>query len=180
MSDTFVDVILSALDKVDTSTVSLKTDDVSTFIQGNAVALFDVTQAIFLHAAKTGYHIAMTGTFSIGCPGKEDHHGTDMGHIPLNRQNTQHMTQQAGCKVAIYPMGCENYLDVIQDQIDLLKQQNVKVSPDHYATRLDGDVQDVFDAMQELFINVRKSVSRLSMAFTISANSPSTKEGELR
>lgn len=178
MSDDFVTVILSALGEVDTTNISMQTDDVSTFIQGEAVHLFDVTQAIFLHAASTGVHVAMTGTFSVGCAGEhaKNLHAFKEG-TPLNKEKMQHISQQAGCKITLYPMGSDSYIDVINEQLDSARKGNVKVSADHYATRLDGDVKDIFQVMESFFTNVQKEVPRLSLTFTISANSPSNKKG---
>ncbi|TFB21810.1 thiamine-binding protein [Filobacillus milosensis] len=176
MSDKFVDIILSALDKVDTSKVWKDTDDVSTCIRGKMVHIFDVTQAIFLHAAKTGEHVAMSGTFSIGCPG--DSSGDvfmDENDQPQNKAGIQDIKQQAGCKFALYPMGHEDYMKKIMDQIDLSKSRGVEVSESHYATRLDGDVKDIFNTLQESFDQVQQVVSHVTMTFTISANSPSNK-----
>lgn len=176
MSDDFVDVILSTLNEVDTSKVWKNTDDVSTCIRGKMVHVYDVTKAIFLHSAKTGKHVAMTGTFSIGCPGDSDADAyMNVADEPLNKQNSRHISQRAGCKIAIYPLGNEKYMDTIYNQIDLAKNQDIKVSSDHYSTRLDGDVKDIFDTMHEAFNNVQKEVSHVTMTFTISANSPSKK-----
>src|SRR5699024_1180653 len=178
MSDDFVKVILSALDEVDTTNISMQTDDVSTFIQGETMHLFDVTQAIFLQAASTGAHVAMSGTFSVGCAGEHDKniHAFKEGAL-LNKKKMQHISQQAACKIALYPMGSDNYIDVINEQLGLARKENVKVSADHYSTRLDGDVNDIFKIMELFFTNTKKEVQRLSLTFTISANSPSKKEG---
>src|SRR5699024_521117 len=54
MSDNFIEIITNALEKVDTSKVWMQTDDVTTTVRGKMVHVFDVTKAIFLHAAKTG------------------------------------------------------------------------------------------------------------------------------
>lgn len=178
MSDDFVTVILAALDEVDTTNITMQTDDVSTFIQGDIVHLFDVTQAIFLHAASTGVHVAMTGTFSVGCGGHDakNLHTFKEGD-PLNKEKMKHISQQAGCKIALYPMGSDNFMSIINEQFDLARQGNVKVTSDHYATRLDGDVKDIFRVMESFFTNTQKKASRVSLTFTISANSPSNKEG---
>ncbi|MEN2767418.1 YkoF family thiamine/hydroxymethylpyrimidine-binding protein [Ornithinibacillus xuwenensis] len=176
MSDNFATIILTALKEVDTSKVWKDTDDVSTCIRGKLVHVFDVTRAIFLHAAKTGEHAAMSGTYSIGCPG--DSSGDVLmseTDVVLNQQNSQSIRQQASCKFALYPMGREDYMDTIYEQIDLSQSQGVKVSGSHYATRLDGDVNDIFRTMEEAFENVQSKVSHVTMTFTISANSPSTK-----
>lgn len=95
MSEDFVDVILSALEQVDTSKVWKETDDVSTCIRGKMVHVFDVANAIFLHAVKSGKHVAMSGTFSIGCPGdSEGHVYMDETNEPMNQQNVQEIQQK--------------------------------------------------------------------------------------
>src|SRR5699024_7667748 len=157
MSDDFVKVILAALDEVDTTKISVQTDDVSTFIQGDIVHLFDVTRAIFLHAASTGIHVAMTGTFSVGCAGEnaKNIHTFQEG-APLNQDKVEHISQQAGCRIALYPMGSDNFMSIINEQLDLARQDNVKVTSDHYATRLDGDVKGIFRVMESFFTNTQK------------------------
>ncbi|MFC3039804.1 YkoF family thiamine/hydroxymethylpyrimidine-binding protein [Virgibacillus xinjiangensis] len=174
MSDKFVDIILGALEEVDTSKVWKDTDDVSTCVRGKMTHVFDVTKAIFLHAAKTGDHVAMNGTFSIGCPGDTEADAyMDEADEPLNEEKSQQISQQAGCKFSLYPMGREDYMDAIYKQIDLSKHRNVEVSHAHYATRLDGDVKDIFQALHQSFDSVQEKVSHVTMTFAISANSPS-------
>ncbi|WP_010529563.1 YkoF family thiamine/hydroxymethylpyrimidine-binding protein [Lentibacillus jeotgali] len=176
MSDKFVDIILGALEEVDTSKVWKETDDVSTCVRGKMVHVFDVIKALFLHAAKTGEHIAMSGTFSIGCPGDSDADSyMDEVDTPLNETKSNELLQKAGCKFSLYPMGTEDYMDAIYEQIDLSKHRNVKVSAAHYATRLDGEVKDIFQALYQSFDSVQEKVSHVTMSFTISANSPSNK-----
>ncbi|SFE03365.1 YKOF-related Family [Lentibacillus persicus] len=176
MSDRFVDIILGALEEVDTSKVWKETDDVSTCVRGKMVHVFDVSKALFLHAAKTGEHVAMSGTFSIGCPGDTEADAyMDETDAPLNEQRSNEISQEAGCKFALYPMGRDDYMNAIYEQIDLSKHRKVKVSGTHYATRLDGDVSDIFSALQASFTSVQEKVSHVTMTFTISANSPSNK-----
>ncbi|MFC4984087.1 YkoF family thiamine/hydroxymethylpyrimidine-binding protein [Salinicoccus siamensis] len=69
MSDDFVDVILSALEKTETAEVMMETDDVSSWVHGPISDVFAVVELIYLNAAQTGRHVAMSGTFSAGCPG---------------------------------------------------------------------------------------------------------------
>ncbi len=176
MSDQFVDIILSSLDEVDSSQVWKETDDVSTCVRGDLAHVFDVVKAIYLHAAKTGEHVAMSGTFSIGCPGDTKNHVKEVETAELkNEPTSKSISQQAGCKFALYPMGRENYMDLIMEQIDLSKSRGVKVSSSHYATRLDGEVNDIFKAMEDSFAQVKKVADHVTMTFTISANSPSNK-----
>lgn len=173
MSDNFVDIILSTLSEVDTSKVWKETDDVSTCIRGKMIHVFDVAKAIFLYAANTGEHVAMNGTFSIGCPGDTEADAyMDETDIPLNEEKTKSILQIAGCKFSLYPMGHEDYMDKIYEQINLSKHRNVTVTSTHYATRLDGDVHDIFNALHESFELVQEKVSHVTMTFSLSANSP--------
>lgn len=174
MSDEFVDIITLALENVDMSKVWQETDDVSTILRGKIIHIFDVTSAIFLQTAKTGKHIAMSGTFSIGCPGdsKTDVH-IDETDTPKNKSSIKGVAQKAGCKFSLYPMGINDYMKAIYEQIDLSKQIGVNVTPTHHATRLDGDAKAIFQTLYEAFYNVQTTVRHVNMTFTISANSPS-------
>ncbi|MFC3419899.1 YkoF family thiamine/hydroxymethylpyrimidine-binding protein [Salinicoccus hispanicus] len=177
MSDDFVDVILGSLDTVDMSKVWRDTDDVTTCVRGRLEHVFDVVKAVYMHAVKTGKHVEMSGTFSIGCPG--DSSGDtymDATAERMNEANVSDISQKAGCKFALYPMNTSNYMDVIYEQIDLSKARGVEVSPSHYSTRLDGEVNDIYKAMEEAFTKVQEVVSHTTMTFTISANSPSSKK----
>lgn len=176
MSDQFVNIILSTLEEVDTSKVWMETDDISTCIRGKMVHVFDVVKAVFLHAAKTGEHVAMNGTFSIGCPGdsKADVY-MDETDVPVNEGRMSEISKAAGCKFALYPMGTEDYMDKIYEQINLSNDRNVDVTAVHYATRLDGDVHDIFQALYESFDLVQQKVSHVTMTFSLSANSPTNR-----
>jgi len=176
MSDQFVNIILSTLEEVDTSKVWMETDDISTCIRGKMVHVFDVVKAVFLHAAKTGEHVAMNGTFSIGCPGdSEADVYMDETDVPVNEEKMSEISQPAGCKFALYPMGTEDYMDKIYEQINLSNDRNVDVTAVHYATRLDGDVHDIFQALYESFDLVQQKVSHVTMTFSLSANSPTNR-----
>lgn len=176
MSDNFVDIILSTLSEVDTSKVWKETDDVSTCIRGKMVHVFDVAKAIFLYAANTGEHVAMNGTFSIGCPGDTEADAyMDETETPLNEEKAKSIIQIAGCKFSLYPLGREDYMDKIYEQINLSKHRNVTVTSTHYATRLDGDVHDIFHVLHESFELVQEKVSHVTMTFSLSANSPTSK-----
>ncbi|WP_130859642.1 YkoF family thiamine/hydroxymethylpyrimidine-binding protein [Gracilibacillus phocaeensis] len=173
MSDRFVDIILSSLREVDSSKVWMHTDDVSTCIRGKRVHLFDVTKALFFHAAKTGVHVAMSGTFSIGCPGDSTGDVYMDESSQVMNQAADSLNQSAGCRFSLYPLGREDYMEQIYQQIDWSKTAGVDVSHSHYATRLDGDVHDIFRVLEHCFEQVQQKVSHVTMSFTISANSPS-------
>lgn len=174
MSDQFVDIILGALQEVDTSKVWMKTDDVTTTIRGKTAHVFDVSKAIFLHAATTGEHVSYQATYSLGCPG--DSAGDVFmaeDNILLNADRTKSIQQPIAAKFSLYPLGGGNYMDVIYEQIEAMKE-HVEVSPSHYSTRLDGQAVDVFDGLEKVFeATVKGGSSHTVMTVSISANSPS-------
>lgn len=178
MTDQFVNVIMKALEAVDTSKVWVKTTDVGTCVRGKIAHVFDVTKALFLHAAQTGHHVVFSGTYSIGCPG--DYAGEVFlaeDNMRLNETKSSKIQQNVAGKFSLYPLGGDNYMDIIYSQIEAMKQEGIHVSSIHYATRLDGEGKDVFNGLEQVFTNMEKSnSSHTVMTVTISANSPSKKD----
>lgn len=172
MADDFVSVIKGALEKTDTSNVWMHTDDVSTVIRGKQVHVFNVAKAIALHAAKTGKHIALSGTFSAGCP------GDTAGDVYLEKSekiaNTDATKQYVSSQFALYPMNNPAYMDIIYREVDRAKEQGVFNESMHYASGIHGDIHDVFDFYEEAFSNARSEEHRhLVMTVSMSMNSPS-------
>ncbi|WP_249870439.1 Ykof family thiamine-binding protein [Oceanobacillus saliphilus] len=176
MSNQFIDIILGALEEVDTSKVHMKTDDVTTTVRGKLVHIFDVTKAVFLHAAKTGEHVAFQATYSLGCPGDsqgEAYMAED--ETALNAESVKNITQPVASKFSLYPLGGGNYMDVIYEQIEAMRE-HVTVSHAHYSTRLDGEAVAIFEGLEQVFkATVDGGSSHTVMTVSISANSPSHK-----
>ncbi|WP_036688282.1 YkoF family thiamine/hydroxymethylpyrimidine-binding protein [Paucisalibacillus globulus] len=174
MSDDFIDIILGALEEVDTSNVWLKTDDVSTSVRGTSAHVFDVTNALFMHAAKTGKHVAFQATYSCGCPGGSDGDSNlDVGDIPVNNEKIKDSKQYVAAKFSLYPLGGGNYMDLIYQQIEAMKEF-VTVSSSPLATRLAGEAIQVFNGLEKVFnATVEGGSSHTVMTISISANSPS-------
>lgn len=175
MCDDFAERILTALDKVDSSKVWMKTDRVSTIVRGRIFHIFDVTQAAFLEIAKTGVHVVYSGTFSVGCPGDTQGHAyMDVDDEPMNRVNIEKINQDLSAKFALYPMGGGNYMDLIYEQIELMKTRGVEVEMTHYETMLDGPAQNIFNGLQQTLQAMEDAGSQHTvMTVTLSANSPS-------
>jgi hypothetical protein len=172
MADDFVSVIKGALEKTDTSNVWMHTDDVSTVIRGKQVHVFNVAKAIVLHAAKTGKHIALSGTFSAGCP------GDSAGDVYLDKgekiANTDATKQYVSSQFALYPMNNPAYMEVIYREVDRAKKQGVFNESMHYASGIHGDIHDVFAFYEESFSNARSEEHKhLVMTVSMSINSPS-------
>lgn len=176
MSDNFIEIIKGAINESDTSKVHVKTDDVTTTIRGKLVHVFDAAKAIFMHAAKTGVHVAFQATYSLGCPGDSsgDVYMAEDDN-PLNAEQVKDIKQYAAAKFSLYPLGGGNYMDIIYEQIEAMKK-HVAVSPAHYSTRLEGEVIEIFNGLEQVFkATVEGGSSHTVMTVSISANSPSHK-----
>lgn len=180
MSDRFMEIILSSLKEVDTSKVWMSTDDVSTCVRGRSEHVFDVVKAIFLNASKDGDHVVLNATFSNGCPGDSAGDAFLAEDAALmNQALTQKTSQEVATQFALYPMGIPGYMDVIMEQIKTVQQQGVLNGGIHYASRLDGDANKVFTALESAFEGARNSdSSHIVMTVTMSANSPTRREGQ--
>ncbi|WP_099156602.1 YkoF family thiamine/hydroxymethylpyrimidine-binding protein [Virgibacillus ndiopensis] len=176
MSDKFIEIITGALKVVDSSKVWMKTDAVTTTVRGKMIHVFDVTKAIFMHAAKTGEHVAFQATYSLGCPGDSagDVYMAE-DEIPVNIKHVQTIKQPAAAKFSLYPLGGGNYMNVIMEQIESMKR-HVNISHSHYSTRLDGESMSIFNGLEQVFqATVNGGSSHTVMTVSISANSPSQK-----
>ncbi|MBS4197126.1 Ykof family thiamine-binding protein [Lederbergia citri] len=176
MSDQFVDVIKGALNEADTAKVWLKTDDISTCIRGKAAHVFDVAKAVFLHAAKTGLHVVLNGTFSIGCPGdSEGDSYMNVDDVLSNEAVLSELKIDAPTQFALYPMNDSSYMDLIADVVEIAKNKGTFSGGIHYASRLDGDTHEVFATLEDSFMVTQEKVSHVTMTVNIAANSPSRK-----
>lgn len=177
MCDNYADLILSAIEKVDSTKVWMKTDRVSTIVRGRIPHIFDVTQVAFLEIAKTGVHVVYSGTFSVGCPGDTEGHAyMDADDDVVNKDLIAATDQDLSAKFALYPMGGGNYMDPIYEQIEAMKGHGVDVELTHYETMLDGPAQNIFRGLQSVLQAMEDAGSpHTVMTVTLSANSPSPK-----
>ncbi|MDN3451350.1 YkoF family thiamine/hydroxymethylpyrimidine-binding protein [Planococcus sp. APC 3906] len=172
MAGDFIQVIKGALRETDTTNVWMHTDDVSTVIRGRQLHVFNAAKSIALHAAKTGVHVAMSGTFSVGCPG--DSAGDaylDKGDELLNTDTSK---QYVSSQFALYPMNNPDYMAIIYREVERAKALGVFNDSMHYASGIHGDIHDVFAFYEEAFANARTSENaHLVMTVALSINSPS-------
>ncbi|MBB5173293.1 YkoF family thiamine/hydroxymethylpyrimidine-binding protein [Texcoconibacillus texcoconensis] len=176
MADDFKEMILTALNEVDMSKVWSETDDITTCIRGRSEHVFDVTRAIYARLADTGVHVAFNGTFSVGCPGDTQGHAYmdvdgERLNIPLERQSSM----DSSAHFAVYPMGTENYMPIIASAVEKAQEHGTFTEGVHYASRLDGNVHDVFATLEEMFVTAAQQDENghLLLTATLSANSPS-------
>jgi uncharacterized protein YqgV (UPF0045/DUF77 family) len=82
---------------------------------------------------------------------------------------------QVSCLFALYPLGTDEHMDTIYEAIDRAKRNGeVRVTPVHFATRLDGHLDDVLRVIREAFDQA--NAPHVVIHATISGGSP-TKEG---
>ncbi|MFD1032993.1 YkoF family thiamine/hydroxymethylpyrimidine-binding protein [Metaplanococcus flavidus] len=172
MCGDFIKIIKGALNGTDTSNVWMDTDDVSSVIRGKQNHVFNVAKALTLHAAKTGEHVALNGTFSIGCPGDTS------GDVYLDKDdvllNTDDTKQYVSSQFALYPMNNPDYMSVIYKEVERAKEHGVWNDSMHYASGIHGDIHDVFAFYEESFTHARSDQHRhLIMTVSMSINSPS-------
>lgn len=177
MTDNFVSVILGALEKTDTSAVWSQSDALSTVYRGKLPYVADAVRALFINAWQPEVHMALEGQFSKGCPGDTD--GDSLldreGEAP-NRAKIQDRHFPVLCKLALYPMGTGDYIDEIAKVWRMAEEEGLNPKTIHYATRIEGDVQKVFDYLEEVCRLMEQSVPHYILHFTLSVNSP-TNEG---
>src|SRR5699024_3416562 len=101
----------------------MQTDDVTTILRGKILHVFDVTQCIMILAGRTGKHVAFQATYSIGCPGDSE------GDVYLSEDDnianlgvSESGNQYAAAKFSLYPLGGGDYMDIIYEQIDAMKE----------------------------------------------------------
>ena len=177
MTDNFVSVILGSLEKTDTSAVWSQSDALSTVYRGKLPYVADAVRALFINAWQPEVHMALEGQFSKGCPGDTD--GDSLldreGEAP-NRAKIQDRHFPVLCKLALYPMGTGDYIDEIAKVWRMAEAEGLNPKTIHYATRIEGDVQKVFDYLEEVCRLMEQSVPHYILDFTLSVNSP-TNEG---
>lgn len=159
LSRDYINIIRTALDNVDMSNVWHKTDDVNTVIRGKISPVFDVSKATFLQAAQTGEHVTLRATYSIGDDPK-DHTYDVKNRGDEHKSLSSEISRPVSVKFALYPLGAEgNYTEIINNQIEAIKEQDIEVHPEHYETRLNGDASDIFQGLEKVFRNTAMSGS---------------------
>lgn len=80
------------------------------------------------------------------------------------------------CKIALYPMGIPNYMNRIVKVWHMAKDTGLQPSTIHYATRLIGDVQDIFAFLESVCHLMEQSIPHYILHFALSVNSPTVEE----
>ena len=177
MTDDFVSIILGALEETDTSAVWSQSDALSTVYRGKLPYVADAVKALFINAWRPDVHMALEGQFSRGCPGDSDGDSLLTREDPVpNQPKIQDRHFPVLCKLALYPMGTEDYIDEIAKVWRLAEAKGLNPTTIHYATRIHGDIHEVFDYLEEVCSLMEKSVPHYILHFTLSVNSPTNEE----
>jgi uncharacterized protein YqgV (UPF0045/DUF77 family) len=173
MSGGFVETILGALEKTDTSKVYSASDALSTVYRGKLLHVADAVRGVFANAYAPGLHLAMEGQFSKGCPG--DHDGdsylAEDGEAK-NFAQTKDIRFPVQCKIALYPLGVPGYIDLIARVFRMAEEAGLSPEIIHYATRLGGDFHAVMDYLTSVCEYCGNNAPHFALTFTLSANSP--------
>jgi energy-coupling factor transport system substrate-specific component len=177
MTNNFIEIIKGALRGVDTSNVTMSTDDVATTMIGEQEAVFDAVKAMVIHASKSGTHIAFNGTFSSGCPtGVREFDEPSKQKVRINQETYGPFQQYVSATFNLYPLGQSDYMDIIGTEIKRLKNSDVYNATSKNGDGLHGDVHPIFLFLEDSFSNVLASIqAHIVMTVNMSVNSPSHK-----
>ncbi|MNJ59016.1 putative HMP/thiamine-binding protein YkoF [compost metagenome] len=151
----------------------------STCVRGRHEHVFDVVKSIFLQAAKSGEHVVLSATFSVGCPGDTEG-DVFMSEDDVRLNEASGFAIDTAVQFALYPMGVPHYMDVIYDAVKSAEAEGTFSGGIHYASRLDGDAHEVFRSLENAFVTSSTQTSHLVMTATFSCNSPSAKPEHLQ
>jgi uncharacterized protein YqgV (UPF0045/DUF77 family) len=152
MSDNYISIILNALKSVDTSKIWSKSDKLSTVYRGKRVHVQDALKRLFIHSYTEGIHMNLEATFSKGCPGDTEGESLlDCDDILVNEQSISSINFPVECKIALYPLGEGNYMDVIAHVVNSAIDSGLYSETAHYCTFLKGDVHSLFSYID--FVN---------------------------
>lgn len=173
MSDDYIDIILSALDKIDTSAVWKNTDKTSTVYRSSRVAIFDAIKAFYKASFRKGVHMNLNATFSKGCPGDKDADYTlNQENQSPNKDKFKDIHFEITGKFAIYIFGSDSYMKEIEKVVNMGVDKNVIDGTGHYTTFLKGDVDDIFSYLEEVFSYLEERVSHFVIETSLLVNLP--------
>jgi uncharacterized protein YqgV (UPF0045/DUF77 family) len=174
MDSSYEKIILHSLSTINTSKVFNETDALSTVYRGRLKQVYDCMGALFIGARVPGVHMVLEGQASKGCPGDVDADSfLAEDDTPLNRPNLNIENFQVIGKLALYPLGTPSYIDIIAHVFRMAEKAGLKPRIIHYATRIEGNVFEVLDFLEDVSRYSQDNCSHYVLHFTISVESPS-------
>lgn len=173
MSDEYIRIILGAIQKVDLSKVWAKTDETSTVYRGRTSAVFDACAACFHHAYQDKIHMMLEMTISKGCPGDVDaDYALEFSDEKVNHESIRDIHFPVTAKFALYPMGDNNYMQLIENVVNEAVDRGIFHGTGHYTSFLKGDSHAIFDYLEWVAQVVGKEVSHYIIEATLLCNLP--------
>ena len=173
MADNFIDVILSSLNKTDTSKVWKQTDKLSTVYRRKQLHVEDALEACFTNAWRKGVHMTMEMTFSKGCPGDSEADNLFFeDDNPVNRDKIKDIHFPVNCKISLYPMGIPDYMKYIATVVNHAIDLGLYEKSSHYCTILKGDIHEIFDYIHYVNTYCGENLSHYVFEVILSVNSP--------
>lgn len=170
MSNDYIDIIIGAITKTNTKKVWSKTDKTSTVYRGKRIHVIDIVKAAFVNAYRDDVHMTSEFTFSKGCPG--DISGDSyLSEDDILLNNCNEKFKVTG-KIALYPLGCEDYMQNIIDVVNLSKDFQIYLESSHYCTIIEGDVNTIFEYFETTLKYLEEKVKHYVLQVTLSVNSP--------
>ncbi|MBV0930972.1 Ykof family thiamine-binding protein [Lentilactobacillus sp. IMAU92037] len=175
MSDQFATIITDAIKQLNSLELPVwqKTDMFSTTYRGRQENVVNIVKAACQLTYTDSTHTVYELTFSKGCPGD-----TDADHY-LNEEITPIKLGKAlpnmhvDCKYSFYAFGDADYMKDIEKIVNMAEVKGLNPEGMHYATKLSGSVNDLFDYFNEALSYAHEHIRHYVMEVTISVNSPS-------
>lgn len=181
MADDYADIILTALAEADSSGLEVTTDDVSTHVSGTEDRILAYIGAVIAGCARSGHHVSVHLLLSRGCPGEL---ACELPPDTLAQGAEPPQLPVAGITAAahwsLYPLqdGADgDHMRHIYAAIEHARELGVEVRAEHYATRLDGDLNAVLQTLAAAWLMVGREVQHVVSHATLSLNSPTAKPG---
>lgn len=173
MSDDFIEIILGALDKTDTSNLWTQTDNTSTVYRGQTNALFDALKAFYINAYRNDVHMSMNLTLSKGCPGDTDaDYLLEAEDKKINEDYIKDKHFDITGKFSLYIFGDNNYMSEIETVVNRGIDMGVISGTGHYVTFLNADVHDIFSYLADIYTYLENKVSHFVIEAQLLCNLP--------
>lgn len=181
MSDDYAEIILDALRQADAAGLNVDTGVVSTYVSGTEQDVLRYLTQVIAAASRTGVHVSVSVHLSRGCPGGVTCEIPDGGaalhsEVPTLEPSGVH----CAADWALYPLAdggtdgaSADHMRDIYVAIDNARATGITVQPEHYVTRLEGDVAQVLETIAAGWVLVGRSVQHVTTHATLSINSPS-------
>ena len=174
MSDSYADVILSALKKTDTTKVQQQTDLLSTLYIGRQCHVVDCANAVFAHAWKGNVHMVGEFTFS-----KAEH--SDAGASDAVFKTDDELCNAAAislgnipayAKVSIYAFDIHDDAAPLRRILEIAEQHRLQPKSMPLLIMLKGSVNSLFAFLNDVLTYACSSIPFFVLQATVSVNSP--------